>query len=343
MRILFIGGTGNISSACVREALGKGVETWILVRGSSDRLVPEGARVLLGDITDKDSIRDLLRPYSFDVVVDWVAYTPRDVERDLELFEGRTQRYVFISSASVYRRPAPGVFHRESDPRGNPFWDYAREKIRGEDLLLEAAPSRGIQPLIVRPSHTIGEGWIPTSFGSRDFTVPARILRGKPIVIHDDGLALWTLTHAEDFARAFVPLILKPSLRHAAYHITSPFAYTWEEIHERLAEALGKRSRVVYVPSRHIARLLPRQGASLMGDKRYTTLFDTSRLREEVPDVQFRIPLEEMISRSLAWYERHPEKQCIDSRLDEAIDRLVALQDRVESLWKEGEGVRSEG
>src|SRR5260370_23851329 len=247
LRVLFIGGSGVISSACSRVAVDSGIELFVLNRGrSTARPLPPGVSMLRADIREPGSVRDQIKDHDFDAVVDWVAFTPEHVRNDIDLFRGRTGQYVFISSASAYQTPPARMPVTESTPLRNPFWAYSRGKIACEDLLVAAYREQGFPATIVRPSHTYDKTAVP--FEGK-WTVLGRMLAGKPVIVHGDGTSLWTLTHSDDFARAFVPLLGHPRTLREAFQITSDDVLTWNQITETLAAALGRTAWVVHVPS----------------------------------------------------------------------------------------------
>lgn len=321
LKVLFIGGTGIISSACTRLALERGIDLVLLNRGQSSRPIPSGARVVQGDIRQPDSVRQALGQERFDSIVNWVAYTPEHVETDLELFSGRTDQYIFISSASAYQTPPERLPVTESTPLRNPHWLYSRNKIACEDRLTAAYRESGFPMTIVRPSHTYDERSLP--FAGR-YTVLDRMLNGKKVVVHGDGTSLWTMTHHRDFAKGFVPLL---GNRHAigeAFHITSDESLTWNQIHEILAHAAGGTADLVHVPSEVIARFDPDWGAGLLGDKTHSMVFDNTKIKRLVPDFAATIPFHQGAQEIAAWYSSHPEAQVIDESMNEKIDRIIA-------------------
>ena len=328
MRILFIGGTGNISLDCTHAALEKGHELFHLNRGSHPERVPAGVTTLHADIRDLLQTKRALRDLRFDSVVNWIAFLPEHIEQDIQVFSNITDQYVFISSASVYLKPPPHRIVTESTPLGNPFWQYSRDKIACEELLGRACEQTDFPMTIVRPSHTYGNSWIPSSFGSRDYTVANRMLSGKDIIVHGDGQSIWTLTHSRDFARGFIGILGNHQSLGEAYHITSDEALTWDDIHKLIARQLGVEPRIVHVPSDFIQRFSPEKGASLLGDKAYSTVFDNSKIKGLVPDFRPRIPFKAGIQESLAWFEAHPEAKIVDSNTDALIERLLAAWKR---------------
>ncbi len=322
MKHLFIGGTGNISADCTREALRRGHEVWHVNRGN--RAPIDGVTTLSVDAKNADAVKAALKDETFDTVTDFIAFTAEDVERDIEVFRGRTRQFVFISSASAYHKPVRSYVITESTPLHNPYWQYSRNKIACEERLIAEYRASGFPITIVRPSHTYSDGWFPTSFGSPDYTVVARILAGKPIIVHGDGRSLWTLTHTEDFARAFVSLLGHPRAIGEAYHITSDDVLDWEEIHLTIARALGREIEIVHIPSDFIAALEPGRGAGLLGDKAFSVVFDNAKIKALVPGWNAVIPFHEGVARSLAWREQHPETKVTDQALDAEIERILA-------------------
>jgi nucleoside-diphosphate-sugar epimerase len=320
-RVLFIGGSGVISSACSWLAVERGIELLVLNRGCSRlRALPEQATVLRGDVRDPASVRRALGDRSFDAVVDWVAFTPEQVRSDIDLFRGRTAQYVFISSASAYQTPPARQPVLESTPLRNPFWAYSRGKIACEEVLTAAYRDEGFPATIVRPSHTYDETLVPFDGG---WTALGRMRQGKPVVVHGDGTSLWTLTHHRDFARGFVPLLGHPRTVGEAFHITSDDVLTWNQIAETLAAAAGVTARIVHVPSDAIAAADPEWGAGLLGDKAHSMVFDNSKLRSVVPDYRATIPFEHGAREIVAWHDADPARQVVDARLDAVMDRLV--------------------
>jgi nucleoside-diphosphate-sugar epimerase len=330
MRVLFIGGSGVISSACSALAVQRGIDLTVLNRGSStSRPLPAEATVLRADIRDPAAAAAALGATrggrEFDAVVDWVAFTPEHVRTDLDLFRGRTGQYVFISSASAYQTPPSRLPVTESTPLRNPFWRYSRDKIACEDLLTAAYRDEGFPATIVRPSHTYDKTLIPLDGG---WTALARMRQGRPVVVHGDGTSLWTLTHHADFARGFVPLLGHPRTLGEAFHITSDDVLTWNQITAALAAAAGAGADIVHVPSDAIAAADPDWGASLIGDKAHSLVFDNTKVRGVVPDFRPVIPFEQGAREIVAWYDEDPARQRVDARADALMDKLVAAYRR---------------
>jgi len=323
VRVLFIGGTGNISIAATRLCAEQGIELALLNRGQSDVSVPEGVRQIRADIRDRASAAEALSGEEFDVVVDWIAFVPEHVEIDIALFAGRISHYVFISSATVYEKPSPFFPIVEEAPLGNVHWQYARDKIACEERLRREHEQNGFPATIVRPTYTYGETWIPTAIEGQDYTVIERMRRGKKVIVPGDGESLWTMTHNSDFVRALVGLLGNPKAAGESFHITSDEVLTWNQITETIAAAAGLEAEIVHIPSDFIAAIDPELGAGLLGDKSRSEVFDNAKIKRFVPGWEAEVPFAEGIARSLAWFEADPARKAIDEGWSERLDRVV--------------------
>lgn len=321
-RVLYIGGTGTISAACVRRSVEAGDEVTVLNRGSSRRSLPPGVRELVADVRDPVSLRDAVAGAEFDVVADFLSFTPAHVQTALDRFEGRAGQYVFISSASAYEKPPRRLPVTESTPLRNPFWGYSRDKIACEDLLVSAHRERGLPVTIVRPSHTYDERMIPTLGGWTDI---ARMRAGRPVVIHGDGTSLWTITHSDDFAVGFTGLLGNPAAIGDAFTITGSHAPSWNQIYRWLADAAGVgEPDFVHVASDTIAAFAPDLGPTLIGDKAHSMLFDNAKVTALVPAFRTTITFDEGARRILAHFDAHPDDQRTDADRDALFDRIAA-------------------
>jgi nucleoside-diphosphate-sugar epimerase len=322
LRVLFVGGSGVISSACARVAVESGIELTVLNRGqTASRPLPAGVTEVHADVRDAAAARSALGDAEFDSVVDWVAFTTDHVRADLDLFRGRTRQYVFISSASAYQTPPARLPVTESTPLRNPFWQYSRDKIACEDLLVAEYRERGFPATIVRPSHTYDAGM---TILERGWTLLARMLAGKPVIVHGDGTSLWTVTHNTDFARGFVPLLGHPRTYGEAFHITSDDFLTWDQIANALGAALNVTPRIVHVPSEVIAAADPEWGVGLVGDKAHSMIFDNSKLRSIVPGWHATVPFERGAREIADWHLADPARQVVNPALDALMDKLAA-------------------
>jgi nucleoside-diphosphate-sugar epimerase len=332
MKILFIGGTGLISSACSDLAVSRGHELFILNRSTSRMYpLPEGATLLQGDIhADEAQLASLVSGRRFDAVVDYIAFSVNDIERDLRLFRGRTDQFVFISSASAYQKPPKSYLITEETPLENPYWQYSRDKISCEDRLLYAYLDEGFPVTIIRPSHTYGPTQIPFGVSSwlHPWTVVDRMKRGRKVIVPGDGTSLWVLTWNADFAKGLVGLLGNQKAIGEAFQITSDQVLSWDQIHLETYQALGLEPNVVHIPSDLIAAYWPPATGSLIGDKSNSVVFDNSKIKRFVPDYLCEVDWAEGVRRSLAWFEAHPEFQTIDHEMNFLWDQMISSYER---------------
>ncbi len=324
MKILFIGGTGTISTACTALAAQRGYDVHLLNRGQRKATIPPGVTVRQADIRQPDTVRAALGDQTFDVVVDFIAFNPQHIETDLQLFRGCGQ-FIFISSASAYQKPLLHYRITESTPLGNPYWEYSRNKIACEERLMRAWREDGFPVTIVRPSHTYNERSLPTSIGGGDYTLIARMRAGKPVIVHGDGESLWVLTHHTDFAKAFVGLLgHRQSIGHA-FHITSDEVQSWNLIYRQIAEAAGAADKlnIVHLPSDWLALHDPNRRGSLIGDKAASVVFDNTKIKQFVPDYVATTRFAEGVRQIVAWFDADPARRTINEKQDAETDRLI--------------------
>ena len=320
--ILYLGGTGTISAACVRRSVERGYDVTVINRGSARRDLPDAVTALSADVRDPAAMKEVLGGREFDAVADFLSFSPADVATALEVFEGRTGQYVFISSASAYQKPPAQLPVTERTPLENPFWQYSRDKIACEELVRAASADRDLPFTIVRPSHTYDEQMIPTLGRWNDI---ARMREGRPVVVHGDGTSLWTITHADDFAVAFTGLVGQPGAIGEDFTITGSHAPTWNQIYRWLADAAGvAEPDLVHVASDTIAAFAPDLGPTLIGDKAHSVVFDNAKVQALVPEFATTIPFDEGARRILSYYDAHPEAQRVDTALDAQFDRMIA-------------------
>ncbi len=319
---LFIGGNGVISSACSRLAVERGIDVTLLNRGRSTTRPPiDGTKSLIADAGDADAMGAAIGSREFDVVVNFQVFTAERAAHDIDLFSGRTGQYVFISTAAGDQKPVKRIPITESTPLCNPFSPYAQNKIASELAFGEAYRTAGFPVTIVRPSHTYDPTLIPLDGG---WTVIDRMRRGRKTVIHGDGTSMWTLTHQQDFARAFVGLLGNPQTVGDSVHITSDEAMTWDAIAHCLARAAGAVADIVHVASAQVVREIPAWEGPIIGDKSYSLVFDNAKIRQLVPGWAATIPFWRGAQEIVDWYDAHPERQIVDPQIDKALDRLAA-------------------
>jgi nucleoside-diphosphate-sugar epimerase len=328
MKALFIGGTGVISSACAELAVSRGIELYLLNRGKSagEHPIPAGAQVITADIRDRQHAAAALAGRTFDAVVDFVAFTPDHIETDIELFRGRTGQYVFISSASAYRKPC-NLPMTESTLLDNRFWQYSRDKIACEERLVAAYREESFPMTIVRPSHTYDRTKVP---GAGGWTGIARLRAGKAVVVPGDGSSLWVLTHARDLAKGLVGLLGNRQAIGEAFHITSDEWLDWNQIYASLAAAAGAELRVVHVPSTVINRYYSAWGAGLLSEKAHSNIFDNSKIKRFVPDYAATTPWSMGAREIVAWYDADPSRQVSQPDYDRVMDDLIARMNRID-------------
>jgi nucleoside-diphosphate-sugar epimerase len=330
MKLLVLGGTGNISTACVDLAVERGHDVTVLNRGRSPWRLRGNARAIQGDRNDGVLLRRAAEATPFDAVVDFLGYRPEQVETAIEAFSGRVGQYVFISTTAAYEKPVAHYVITEATPLRNPFWEYARQKIACEERLWRARAERAFPVTVVRPSYTYGESWIPSGFGGQDYTVVSRMRSGRPIVCHGDGTSLWVMTAASDFAAGLVGLLGREETAGEAFHITSDEVLTWDAIYRTIAHAAGAELKMVHVPSDLIASMYPERGGSLLGDKAWSVVFDNAKIRRFVPGFRPRVSFAEGMARSIAWFDADPARRVVTEEMDSRIDRVIAAQRRAE-------------
>jgi nucleoside-diphosphate-sugar epimerase len=330
MKVLFIGGTGTISTAVTQLAVERGIDLYLLNRGQSRKMIPSDVKVIKGDIRDRKSASKLLKLHDFDVVVNWVAYIPTHVEADIEFFRGKVGQYIFISSASAYQKPPTHWLITESTPLTNPYWQYSRDKIACEDRLMAEYRDNGFPITIVRPSLTYGVTMIPAEINSwqKPWTIVDRMRKGKKIIIHGDGLTLWTMTHNTDFAKGFLGLMGNVQAIGNAVHITSDEALTWNQIYQAIADAAGVKHKPVYIPSDFITKIDPEQTGTLLGDKSCCAVFDNTKIKRLVPDFVATVPFARGVRRSVEWFEADEERCVVDDDYNKFMDRTIAAYEK---------------
>lgn len=330
MKALFIGGTGTISTEISKLCLRKGWDLTLLNRGRTSNLFPEGAHLLKADINNEAEAREVLGDQHWDVVADFIAFTPEQVERDIRLFEGKTSQYFFISSASAYQKPLSSPWITEGTPLHNPYWEYSRNKAACERILRDAYDKRGFPVTIIRPSHTYCERSIPMGLHGNNgsFQVLERIRAGKRVIVPGDGTTLWTLTHSRDFAVAFEGLMGNAHALGETYHITGDESLTWNQIHEIIGAALGCEVKMVHIPSETIGLLYPDQVGGLIGDKSNTVLFDNTKIKRAVPAFTTTTNFSRGARECVEYIYSHPECQTPDLVFDAWCDRLLEAWDK---------------
>ncbi len=330
MKVLFIGGTGTISMAISRLLLSQGHTLYLLNRGNRNTGLSGNLIELKADINDEAAVSDLIRDLDFDVVADFIAFVPEQLKRDYRLFGGKTRQFIYISSASAYQKPLSDYRVSEGTPLANPYWEYSRNKIAGEDYLMRLYREEGFPVTIIRPSHTYDERSVPLGVHGKNgsYSVIQRMQEGRPVIIHGDGTSLWTLTHNSDFARAFVGLMGNVHAIGEAVQITSDESLTWNQIYGIIADSLGVKLNAVHVSSEFLDACGDYDFAgSLLGDKANTVVFDNGKLKRLVPGFTATVRADQGIRDTIAYVLSHPECQRQDPEFDSWCDRVINALD----------------
>ncbi|WP_438348561.1 SDR family oxidoreductase [Paenibacillus sp. FA6] len=331
MKVLFIGGTGTISSAITKQLVEQGCELYLLNRGTRNEALPVGVNIIKADINDEDHVAKLIENMQFDVVADFIAFEPAQLERDYRLFKGKTKQFIFISSASAYQTPLSDYRITEGTPLSNPYWEYSRNKIACEEYLMKQYRENGFPITIIRPSHTYDERSVPLGVhGSKgSWQVARRMLANKPVIIHGDGTSLWTMTHNSDFAKGFIGLMGNIHAIGESVQITSDETVTWNQIYEIIADALGVKLNALHVSSSLLAACSSTEDyrGGLLGDKANSVVFDNSKLKRLVPEFVATTRLDQGIKQTVEYILAHPEHQTEDEEFDIWCDKIVGVMD----------------
>jgi nucleoside-diphosphate-sugar epimerase len=338
MKALLIGGTGTISSAITNQlAKDENWELFLLNRGIHPLAIPANVRVIKGDISNEEQAAEQLKGLEFDCVAEFTGFVPQQVERDIRLFAGKTKQFIYISSAAAYHTPPARPRITEGMLLKNPYWQYARDKIACEEVLLEAFRTKGFPITIVRPSHTYGERMIPFCLESPKGSWPVikRMIEGKPIIVPGDGSSLWTITFNEDFAKGFIGLMGNVHAIGEAVHITTDESLTWNQMAQAVADALHVEYKPYCIPTDVLTALEPELSGGLNGDKRHSVIFDNSKLKQLVPQFCATVSWSVGVQRALGNILKSPELRTEDPDFDRWCDELIKVYDEAQKQAKE--------
>jgi nucleoside-diphosphate-sugar epimerase len=320
MKVLFVGGTGQISLPCVELALAAGHEVSVFNRGQRHEPLPAGVRSIVGDMHDAASYAQLGKE-NWDVVAQFMVFTPDQMQQDIATFTGKTGQYIFISSASVYRKTPHAYVITEQTPAINPYWGYSQQKIACENLM----KASGLSWTNIRPSHTVRTG-LPTMMGEGDMVVQ-RLLAGKPVIVAGDGNTPWTLTRSEDFAKPFVKLFGNKAALGEDFHITGDIGFTWDAIYLSIARGLGVEPKLVHVPTDTLIKYKPDWIGPLVGDKSWTALFDNSKIKRVAGNFTCETDLDTIMAEPMRFLrQRLADKTPFDLSLEPLTERIIAGQ-----------------
>lgn len=333
LKVLMIGGTGIISSdISVLAAQTENIDLYLLNRGNTPSFLPPGVKILQADINDSEAVRQKIKGMKFDVVADFISYDVESLNAKLDIFRDCTGQYVFISSCAAYAKSAHGVITEANTPIGNVLWSYGRNKARCERRLKEEYEKSGLRYTIVRPSYTYNNIRILHPYTINhwvSWTIASRMLQGRPTVLPDQGQALCTATHTQDFARAFVGLWGSLVAMNEDFHITSSEYLTWKHIAELTAEALGVKTEFCFVPAHDLCFELLGNSDEWFGacEKIMNTVenavFDNSKIKKAVPEFTCTTPFAEGVKRTIKFHLDNPQYQKIDKAWDEKFDRIT--------------------
>lgn len=325
MKVLFIGGTGIISTAVSHVAVDRGIELYVLNRGNHNDVLPPGVTILKGDIYNETEIHALLQGHFFDAIVQWISFTTEHVERDIRLFKPYTKQYVFISSASAYVKPFPFLPITEEVPLDNKYWTYSKNKQLCEEYLL-SKQTEDFHVTIIRPSHTYNTKMIISQLNSHShpYTLIDRIQKGEPVVLPDGGKERWTITYNYDFAEAFLDVLGNSDTYGEYYHLTGDKVYTWEAIYQALADALGASYNTISIPWEFIFEYFPEYKPEILGDKQKTTYFDNSKIKAVAPNYVSKTEYPDVIKKTVQYFENHPDLQEIDIAFNKTYNHMIS-------------------
>ncbi|MFW5794178.1 MAG: NAD-dependent epimerase/dehydratase family protein [Bacillota bacterium] len=324
MKVLFIGGTGLISTAVSELAIERGIDLYVLNRGNNNEVLPNEAKTIICDINDEDTVKQALKDHKFDAVVDWIAFVPKHVKRDYRLFKGITNQYIFISSASAYKKPLPKLPITEDIPLDNPYWGYSQNKKHCEEYLL-SIKDKDFNVTIIRPSHTYDDTTLVFQLSpwKYPYTILKRMLEKKPIVIPDDGESLWTLTYNYDFAEAFLDVMGNKSAYNDYFHLTSNKVYSWNKITGFIYDALEMEPNVIHIPTDFILKYFPEFKGELYGDKKDSAVFDNSKIKEIAPNYKSEVEYYDVAKRVVKHFLENTELQEIDEEFNKRYENLI--------------------
>ena len=337
-KALFIGGTGTISTAIVKKLSQDPLwEVYVLNRGNRTDVIPSNVKLIRADINNEGDVLSKIGDLKFDAVCEFIGFTVDQVERDYRLFKGKTKQYIYISSASAYHKPAASCVITEGTTLSNPHWEYSRNKIKCEEFLMKKYREEGFPITIVRPSHTYDERNVPLGVhGKKGFwQVIKRIIDGKPVIIQGDGTSLWTVTWNADFAVGYTGLMGNPHAIGEAFHITSDETLSWNQIYKTIADTLGKELKAVHVSSDFLSACGDKYGfdfeGSLTGDKSVSVIFDNSKIKRAVPEMNATVHFDRGVKIALDYVLSHPECQVEDPEFDTWCDKVIAALEKAKN------------
>ncbi len=332
MKVLMIGGTGNISGPMTRLLVEAGHEVTLFNRGKSGSELPAGVHRILGDRSDPRSFELLgAKAGRFDCVIDMIAFRPSDIESDVRVFRSRIDQLIFCSTVDVYSKRGASYPIREDAQRlPSESFQYAYDKAACEELLFASHARGDFKVTILRPAATYREGWPPVhSFRGGSYHLD-RIRKGKPIIIHGDGTSIWSACHAADVAKAFANAVGNPVSFGKSYNVTGEEWMTWDYYWQCAADAIGVPiPEIVHIPTDLLARVAPELAGWCKENFQYDNIFDNSASHDDL-GFRYTIRWREGIKRSVDWILTHGGFEDSDN---------YPFYDRIVEAWRRASGV----
>ena len=335
LKVLLIGGTGTISMPiCEKLAIDPSIDLYVLNRGHKP--LPTGATQIICDFNDTEQLQDVLKHYSFDIVCNFIIYKPQQAIQQIELFRGKIQQYIFISTVATYNHET-AICIDETQEQNNIYSQYGQDKTKCEQLFFKAYQQFGFPITIVRPSQTYGYDRIPLSVkGKSCWSVVERILNDQPVIVHGDGKSTWHCTHTFDFADNFIQLINNEKTIGQAYHNINPRFVTWDMIYHELYRLLNKQPHIVHIPSDLLAMSQKYDHTTaFLGDKQYSCCYDMSKIKRDIDHFDHHISIEKGLAMYLKYMDAHPELKIKDDEYNEWCNHLIDIYHQVEKTVKD--------
>jgi len=322
MKVLIIGGTGLISTAITRYLQEREVEVIHYNRGQTDTQLRITPPTIIGDRKDFTAFEAQMADAGpFDCVIDMIGFLPDELESAVRAFRGQTGHFIFCSTVDVYTKPAychPITEDAERKPKHS--FPYAFAKAQCERIV-EKAHQRGDFPAtIIRPAYTYGEGrGILQTFRGGMYYLH-RIRQGKPIIVHGDGSSFWTACHRDDVGHAFANAIGNPNTFGKSYHVTGEEWMTWDQYHQRVAEAMNApEPTLVHITTDLLYQVLAIQAEWLKENFQFNNIFSNQAAIDDL-DFRFSISWQEGVRRIVAWLD---ERGRIDGSDEPAFYELL--------------------
>lgn len=334
-KVLMIGGSGTISGP-ITELLAqdKTVELFVLNRGNHNENLPDNISFIKGDINQTEEMKEVLKDQFFDCVINFIVWNEENARNNIEIFQNKTRQFIYISTVCVLNHETNCKVD-ETMEKGNSYSQYGQAKEAAENAFLEEGKRSGFPITVVRPTQTYSKNRIPLSIkGKGCWAVISRMLRGKEVIIHGDGQSVWASTHAEDFAQYFCKLVGDESAIGEIYQIMNPEPHTWDMIYQELARLLKVEYKPVYIGT-DILRMSKTYNIEqiIQGDKRWSNIFDISKISAKNPGYTCRISYKEGLKMYLEYMESHPELKIEEPEFDEWCDQVIKLYGEAKAIF----------